>query len=174
MKEKMKAKKRLELKEKGWSGEEIRKAEAALEKTGKDEAHFSLIVFWSALVVIIFANLVVSLVMIPFLIVLNQIVLYALIVILAGTIGFLYNFLITDIGYLKRKHHLWAGIIIPLLALANVAVMVLVSNRLITDLQVNNPPHNAWLAAVIFAAAFILPYVIDQIRLRFSRRAVPS
>lgn len=166
----MKAKKRLELKEKGWSEEELRKAETALERAEKHDVHFSKIVFWSALVVIIFANLVVSLILIPFLIVLNQLVLYAIVVLLAGTIGFLYNFLVTNIGHLERKHHLWAGVLVPLIALANVVVMVLVSNRFITDLQVNNPLHNAWLTALVFAVAFILPYAAGRLRMAVAGR----
>lgn len=160
----MKHHRKLELKEKGWSEAEIKHAESLLERDEKIDLHFSKMVFWSALVVIIFANLLISLILIPFLIVLNQLVLYSLIILLAGTIGFLYNFLITDIGHLERKHHVWAGIVVPLIALMNMIIMVFVSNRFITDLQINNPLHNAWLTALIFAVAFIIPYFFDKLR----------
>lgn len=163
----MKPSRKLELQEKGWSEEEIRKAEQTLENAERHDVHFSKIVFWSALVVIIFANLVVSLVLIPFLIVLNKWVLYSIIVLLAGTIGFLYNFLIMDIGHLEKKHHLLAGIIVPVLALANMIVMVLAANKFISDLQVENVQHNPWIVAVVFAVAFILPYAVDSVRRRF-------
>jgi len=159
----MKEKKRLELQEKGWSEEDIKKAEDVLEKEEKHDQHFSKIVFWSALIVIIFANLLVSLILIPFLIVLNQWVLYAIIVLLAGTIGFLYNFLVTDIGHLGKKHHLLAGIIIPILALANMIIMVITANHFIRDLKINNVQHNPWIIAVVFAIAFISPYLINKI-----------
>ena len=158
--------KKIELKEKGWSDEEIKKAQTILEKSEKYDVFFSKIVFWSALLVTIFANVLVSLILIPFLIVLNQWVLYYLIILLGGTIGFLYNFLITDIGHLEKKEHTLASIIIPVIALGNLVVMVIFSNRFIADLNVNNPPHNPWIVSAVFVVAFILPYIIDTIRKR--------
>ncbi len=160
----MHPKKKEGLFKKGWTAEEIKKAEAILDKTEPHHIFFSKITFWSALVVIIFANLLVSLVLIPFLIVLNQWILYFTIIILAGVIGFLYNFLILDLGYLEKKHHLLAGIIVPLLALANIVIMVLVSNRFIADLKIRTPLHNPWLIGLVFALAFITPYLIARIR----------
>jgi len=162
----MKEQKRSDLREKGWNENEIKKAENILEKEEKHDTHFSKIVFWSALVVIIFANLLVSLILIPFLIVLNKWLLYTTIIILASTVGFLYNFLITDIGHLARKHHLIAAIIIPILALANMLTMVFVSNRFIRELKIDNVQHNIWITAIVFAVAFILPYFLDQIRIK--------
>ena len=158
------SKKRGELSSKNWHDKEIKQAEKILERTEKHDVFFSKIIFWSALIVIIFANLIVSLVLIPFLIVLNQWVLYFTVVILAGTIGFLYTFLITDIGHLEKKHHILAGIIVPVLALANMTIMVIVSNRFIADLKINNPAHNPWLIAIVFVVAFILPYFIGLFR----------
>lgn len=152
------------LKEKGWSDKEIRKAERILKKEERHDVYYGKVVFWSALIVIIFANLLVSLILIPFLIVLNQVVLYSLVAVLAATIGFLYNFLITDIGHLKSKHHIIASIIIPILALINFFVMVFVSNQFILELQINNQPHNPWIMGIVFAVAFILPSIIDHIR----------
>jgi hypothetical protein len=155
--------KKAQLREKGWSTTEVDHAAAILEKAAQHDLHFSKMVFWSALVVIIFANLLISLILIPFLIVLNTYILFALLVLLGGTIGFLYNFLITDIGLLEKKQHRRASVIIPLIALGNMLVMVWVSNRFITDLQVQNTPHNIWVVSGVFVVAFILPYVIDQI-----------
>jgi len=169
----MKEHKKLKLQEKGWKEEEIKKAEGILEKEEKHDTHFSKIVFWSALVVIIFANLLVSLILIPFLIVLNKWLLYTIIIILAGTVGFLYNFLIMDIGHLEKKHHLMAGIIVPVLALANMIIMVFVSNRFIRDLKVDNVQHNIWITAIVFAVAFIIPYIFYKIitKIKESRKA---
>lgn len=170
----MKLKKREELLAKGWQEQEVKKAEEILEREEKHDVFFSKIVFWSAMVVIIFANLLVSLLLIPFLIALNRFFLHAIVVVLAATVGFLYNFLITDIGHLEKKHHIWAGILVPILALANMVVMVIVSNKFIERLEIPIEQHNPLLTAVIFAVAFILPYILDRIRIRISegRRAV--
>jgi len=170
----MKLQKREELLAKGWQEQEVKKAEEILEKEEKHDVFFSKIVFWSAMVVIVFANLLVSLILIPFMIALDRFFLHAIVVVLAGTVGFLYNFLITDIGHLEKKHHILAGIIVPVLALANMIIMVIISNRFIEKLEIQIEQHNPWLTAGIFAVAFILPYIIDRIRIMVSesRKAV--
>lgn len=160
------------LQQKGWKDTEIRKAEAVLGRELRYDVHFSKMVFWSAIIVIVFANMVVAGVLIPFLIALNEWVLYGAVILLAGTVGFLYNFLITDIGHLERKHHLWAGILVPLLALGNIVVVVILSNRFIEDAKIQNVPHDPYIIGIVFAIAFILPYVIDRLRLMVMERKV--
>ena len=159
----MKKETKKKLKIKGWEDKEIEDAEKELEKEAQHDAHFSKIVFWSALVVIIFANFVVSMVLIPFLIALQQLYLYVFVVILGGVVGFLYKFLITDIGHLEKKHHIAAGIIIPIIALANMIIVVLAANNFILDLKIQTAPHSPWVVAAIFAVAFILPYLFGKI-----------
>ncbi len=152
------------LKEKGWNDQDIRRAEQALEHAEKYDAHFSKIVFWSALLVIVFANVIVSLILIPIMVAITSEMVYVLVAILAGMIGFLYNFLITDIGHLERKHHLWAGILVPLLAVVNMVMVVTWSNQFITKLPVQNLPQNPWGLGMVFAVAFILPAVVGMIK----------
>ncbi len=161
----MKLQRREELRQKGWREDELAKAEAILNKSTQHDIFFSKIVFWSAMVVIVFANLLISIILIPFLIALYDLVLYAIVAVLGLVIGFLYNFLITDIGLLETKHHRVASVIIPIVAMSNVVVMVVTSNRFIESIQLNNPPHNPWVVAAVFGGAFILPYIADQIRL---------
>jgi|SRR3989344_3836647 len=161
----MKVERRRELAQKGWREDELRRAEEILDRATAHDLFFSKIVFWSALLVIVFANLTVALILIPFLIALDTGFLYGIIAVLAITIGFLYNFLITDIGLLEKKHHRIASVIVPLIGAGNAVIMVLISNRFVESLQLNLQPHNPWIVAAIFAGAFILPYVADQIRM---------
>jgi len=156
--------------EKGWQEEEIKKAEAELDRSEHHDIFFSRMVFWSSMIVIVFANLLVSLVLIPFLIVFNNWILFPIIILLAGSIGFLYNLLITDVNHLETRHHLLAGILIPLIALTNMMLMVWVSNRFISDLNVQNQQHNLWAIAITFAVVLIIPAIIDKIRLHFKEK----
>ncbi len=155
--------KKIELQEKGWSEKEIKEAEALVEEDRKHDSHYAKILFWSALLVIIVGNFIVSIVLVPFLLVLNSYILFALVIILGGTIGFLYNFLITDIGHLEKKHHVFAGIVIPLVAVLNLGVVVYATNRFISQLEVANQ-HNPWVVSIVFATAVILPAIIDKLR----------
>ncbi|MDP3734227.1 MAG: hypothetical protein Q8R37_03280 [Nanoarchaeota archaeon] len=165
----MKEVRKQELLRKGWSQREITTAEAIVDRKLPHDVFFSQIVFWSALLVIVIGNIIVSFVAIPFLMFLNQWQLYVMIIILAGMIGFLYNFLINDIGHLERKHHVTASILIPVLAVVNLLIVVFVANTLIMDLGIKNDVHNPWALSIVFAVAFILPFIADQIRLAFKR-----
>ena len=160
----MKPKRKDELKEKGWDTSDIKNAEEILERSTRHDVFLSTLVFWSALVVIIFANVVVSFVLVPFLVVFDMWVLYTIIILLAGVVGFLYHFLISDIGHLETKHHILASIIVPVLALANMIVVVVVSNRCIEGVEIKNIPHNPYIIAIVFAVAFILPTIVLQIK----------
>ncbi len=159
----MRQDRKAELQRKGWTDKEVEHAEKVLERAERHDIFFSKLIFWSAVLVAVIGNLLVSLILIPFLIVLNSVVLYGAVAILAAVIGFVYNFLITDIGHLEKKHHLWAGILVPLLALVNILIVVGVANALIDDLRVENAPHNIWLVALVFVLAFILPYSVDRV-----------
>lgn len=160
----MKQQHKSNLLKKGWTIREISRAESILENKGWHDVHFSKIVFWSALIVIVFANVIVSLVMIPFLIVLDSWVLLSILVLLAWMVGFLYNFLITDIGHLEHKHHLMATIIIPVVALINLFIVVITSNSLIGELGVEKSQNNPWLIAIVFAVAFTIPALLGYLR----------
>lgn len=161
------------LRQKGWPEQDIKRAGQVLETTHHHDLFLSKIVFWSALIVIVFANLIVSLIMIPFLIVFSDWLIYIIIIILAGMIGFLYNFLITDIGYLEKKHHIIAGILIPVIAIANIFAMVFTANKFIATFKLTNV-HNPIIISIIFAVAFILPYFLDKLFLADKKKALLS
>jgi len=164
----MNPKRKAVLVHKGWGEKEIRHAEAVLERADRYDIFFSRMVFWSALLVIIFANLIVSLILIPFLIALEGWILYSAIILLGMMVGFVYNFLITDVSHLERKHHIWAGILVPLIAVLNMVGMVLVSNKVVAGLPIEITPNNPWIVAGVFVLAFVTPYIIDSI-LHFTR-----
>ncbi len=157
----------LQLLEKGWNEKEIQRAQAILSDTQHHDVHFAKIVFWTAIVVVIFANLMVSLVLIPFIVVFESWALYLVVILLAGSIGFLYNYLITDIGHLERHHHVAASIIIPIIALANMLITVTVSNRFMVELKIPNTAHDPWIVSIVFMAAFILPFVFEQMKIAY-------
>src|SRR3989344_3143247 len=155
---KISSQKKVQLQQKGWSDQDVRHAEVVLERSEKSDVFFSRIVFWTALVVIILGNFMASLLLIPFLVVFNTTMLYVVTVFLGGAIGFLYNFLINDVEHLETKHHLFATILIPLIAIINIFLVVIVSNTLISESNLKNDVHSPLITALIFAIALLLPY----------------
>src|SRR3989344_3882068 len=106
-----------------WSQRELQQAQRILKPHPQD-LHISRTVFWSALAVIIFANILAAFILVPFLIVLSNFALYSIIVILGGIIGLLYNHLLKDVSYLETHHHILASLILPFIAIANIVTVV--------------------------------------------------
>ncbi|MBN2421292.1 hypothetical protein JXB27_03370 [Candidatus Woesearchaeota archaeon] len=157
------------LAEKGWSSEEINKAASILH--GKEDAgqiYFSKqmnpIVYWLTLIISIIANMVVSVVLIPFMLaVQSATTLYSIIALLALSFGFFFNLLLTDIEHVDPRHHVIAGIFIPALAVINIFIVINVTNVLDKMFFGAQFKQNAIIIALVYVIAFIAPYLITRI-----------
>ena len=156
------------LREKGWEEKDIKKAmdiiesRKVIDKSGSFEA-MSRAVYWTALIITIIGNFLIGVVLVPFLLGLAQIQLYIVIATLAIAFGFLFNLLINDIEHVDYKHHIVAGIFIPMMAIITIYVVTSLTNDLSRVTGLKNP-HNPLLVSVVYVAAFITPYIIGKIR----------
>jgi hypothetical protein len=153
-----------ELKRKGWSAAEIQKAEQTIrERKMMDKSRTSVfsnkIVYWMVIAVIVLGNFIVSILLIPFLLVLNRLALNLVIILLGFAIGLLFNFLINDVEHIGKKHHLLAGFLIPILALVNISVMINVANAINSALSIGALKEDPVTLSIMYVAAFILPYL---------------
>ena len=148
------------LQEKGWSEKDIKKAESVLDRSTAHDQKMSQIVFYSAMLVVVFGNVMVTAALIPFLGVFPPFILYGTVAMLGLMIGFVYNFLIHDIAHLQKKHHIFGGILIPTIAVANILVMLIISAQYLPP----DVPHNPYITSVVFIIPFLLPYLIRRIR----------
>jgi hypothetical protein len=163
----MKHETRTALQQKGWSDGDIRKAEAILERSTIHDQKMSKLIFWSAMLVIIIGNIAVSFALIPFLGVFPPLVLYGTIGTLGLLIGFVYNFLIHDIAHLQRKHHIIAGILVPVVAVMNILLMLVISAQYLPP----DVPHNPVITSGVFVIPFLIPYVVSRLT---SKDAIPQ
>ncbi|MBI4149116.1 hypothetical protein HY491_01590 [Candidatus Woesearchaeota archaeon] len=123
-------------------------------------ASLNRIVYWTALLVAIVGNVIISAALIPFLIVLRDFPLTLVIFTLGLTFGMLFNQLIQDIEFVDRSHHIIAGIFIPGLAVVNIFIMTRLANQFIALFQVQNTPHSPLIISVNYLVAFVLPLFI--------------
>jgi len=165
----MKDSTKLYLSKKGWSNQELNKAESILDKKSKHNKKFSKRVLLSSLLLVIIGNIVSAFILIPFLIFLPNYLLYGFIILLASLIGVLYNMLINDIGNLEKKHHLLASLVLPIVALINMFILVPITNELISKKKLD-PSSNPWTIAIVFSIAFILPYLITIIKSHWQKK----
>lgn len=152
---------------KGWQEEEAKKTMEMIHGEGKQEKHIEFrkemnkTVYWATLLVLTVANFLISLVLIPFLLILKPLQIGIIVVVLGVIFGMLFNLVIRDIEHIQTHHHMIAAIFIPALALINVFVMVEISNSLAERIGTAGY-ENPIFIAVLYIAAFLLPYIISQ------------
>ena len=157
------------LEKRGWSKKEIIKAVNIIKKAKqnkpKDIIFFEERIYWILLVVIIAANFAISVALIPILLTLRGVLLYFIIIVLGLIFGLLFELLIRSIEHLEKEHHLFLAVLIPLIALSNVFVISKISNNLTRTLNLTNF-QNPIVIALIYAASFVLPYIIYRFVLK--------
>ncbi len=152
------------LRKKGWPEEEIEKTVRILQageqkKSQSRIGSLSPLIYWGALVLTMVGNLIVSVVMVPFLVMLKGLELYFTIMILGGAFGLLFNLIINDIEHMDTEHHVVAGAFIPAIAAINVFIIVKLSNILGDALKINIK-QNAIFVSAVYVGAFMTPYLI--------------
>ncbi|MBI2650205.1 hypothetical protein HYX04_02725 [Candidatus Woesearchaeota archaeon] len=157
------------LEKKGWSKKEIIKAVGiirnAKQSKGKDIIFIEKRIYWILLAIIIAANFAISVALMPILMSLKGIFLYLVIITFGIVFGLLFELVIRSIEHLEKRHHQLLAVLIPLIALANAFVISKISNNLSNTLQLKNF-QNPILISVIYAASFVLPYIIYRFVLK--------
>ena len=157
------------LREKGWAEEEIAKTVNLLYSEEKQIKHqiFSSknsgLIYWVGLLIAIIGNLIISVIFIPFLMILNSLQLYIVMGIMGLIFGSMFNLIIKDIERIKNQHHVYAGVLIPALALITVFVMTQVANTF--NQIINNPnTHNPFIISIVYVLLFSFPYMWYKVK----------
>jgi len=143
--------------------ETINIIQKAKEKKSPKVKFLDSVIYWVLLIVAIIGNMVIAIILIPFLLAFKKIPLYFVIIILAAMFGFLFDQLIRDIKNLENKHLITAWIFIPALAIINTYYMASFANHLTRTLGLSLTLHSPILISIIYVFAFILPYIIHNI-----------
>ncbi len=146
------------LRAKGWSDEEIEHARGVIKQAeeAKHPAYKFLekAVFWGLLFLTLVGSFIVSVVLLPLLLVLPDLILALLLILFGLVFGSLFVFAIQDVEWLERKHHL--------ATLVGLATVALLNIRLIDGHTrgLSGQPHHTLLLGIIFALTLITPYAI--------------
>lgn len=152
--------------EKGWKKSDINKAIKIIGRAKKSKhPHIKLLdklVYWFSLLVAIIGNLIISVSLIPVLLALNGPQLYSVIITLGMAFGLLFELLVRGIENLEAKHHIFLGIIIPIVAVVS---FIIVSNSMKSMIGMESP-QNPLVVGIAYAASFMLPYLAYQLFLK--------
>ena len=160
------------LKEKNWSKKEIEQAIKIIShskrRKNKIVKLIDRFIYWVVLLVMIFGNLVISIILVPFLLALRSAQLYLVVITLGMAFGLFFDLLIRDIDDLEKKHYIIAALFIPALAAIDVFYMTQFANFLEGLMKIENL-HNPLLAGIAYALAFILPYCTGRLVSNFKK-----
>lgn len=172
----------MELKEaiqkKPWSPEEKQRVLKIIEegKTKKSKLlHFlDELVYWVFLFIAIFGNFILSVVLVPFMLILTGFYLFIVLFIIGFAFGMLINAILKEIQKVEEKKHIIPVLLIVALALINIYIITRFTNQLEGLLELTTPAHNPVLISATYALAFILPYLYSEYRKATKKRALSS
>jgi len=146
---------------KGWARQEARRTSYILATAHEAKTpilkFFDSLVYWTALGIAILGNFVLSIVLIPFLLILSGLSLYFALLLIGLAFGALLDFLLRIIERIGRQDII-AEIFIPAIALINVYIMTNLANVLALKIQLPLGVHNPLLVSVTYVIAFTLPH----------------
>ncbi len=152
---------------KGWKKQEIIKAAKIMKEAAEARRHvhqkLDKFVYITAMIILIMCNFLGILILTPMIILFNGVELYLIIALFGVLFGVLFNFLIHSIEHLGDRHHIIAGIIIPMISLVDILLLMRMINKLseMFDITVEYSPT---IIIALFVAVFIIPYLFDVIR----------
>lgn len=157
----------INLKNKGWSDEEIFRAKNTMLNHDKKPLYqfFDKIIYWIALLILIFGNFFMSLLLIPSILLIEGILLYVIIGVIALLFGFFYDLIIRELEKLEIDHKIVEGLFIPVLSIINIYIIIGLVNYTVQKLNYENQ-NNLFVVGVIYITFFILPYIMNLIEHR--------
>ncbi len=120
--------------------------------------------YWVLLIIAILGNFVVSVILVPFLLILKGAALYFSLFFIGASFGWMFSFILHNLEKLQKEQHIIASLFIPALAVINVGIFAVLSNKLIILLKLTTPPHNPFLVGAVYVFGYVLPGSIAHLR----------
>lgn len=146
---------------KGWSKEEIVRAEKIINKAEKNK-HVNVkrvekSLYWFVLIIGLLGTVMLSLILIPVLMVNMTYWGYVITGVFGFLLGALIVMIIKDLHWLEHHHHVFISLLIPTLAVFNFFIIVNKVNLLNFSIGLNNF-NNPVFTSLIYLVCFLIPY----------------
>lgn len=115
--------------------------------------------FWITLLILTICSFMITLILVPFLLVLPNSLIYIIVVLLGFLFGLIFTFIVLDLEHLEKHHHIFAGFYIPLVALINMLILVALSKKIGEVLKITVQARDPLLISLFYVVSFILPYL---------------
>ena len=163
-----------QLLKKGFSKQEAMKTIGILAKAEQKKSarirFLDSIIYWVLLFVAIIGNMVIAIILIPFILTFRPVPLFFIIALLAAMFGFLMDTLIRDIESIEKKHLIIAWLLIPSLAVINIFYMTSFTDHLVDVFSMSLTMPSPFFISFVYVMAFTLPYIFhDQLQVFYKR-----
>jgi len=153
---------------KEWSADLAAKTEQILKRAEQRKPqwvkHLDKTLFWVLLLTAIVGNFIISVVLVPFLLIMKGPSLYFSLFFIGASFGWIFSFILHSLERIERHQHIINSIFIPCLALINVGIFAVLSNKLIILLDLTTPPHNPFFVGGFYVLGYVLPGAISHLR----------
>ncbi|MFH1399586.1 MAG: hypothetical protein ABIG95_05745 [Candidatus Woesearchaeota archaeon] len=112
------------------------------------------ILYWLVLLMLGLCNFLIFLALVPFMLFLSPSHLLIIFASIGLVFGLIFSFLINDIEHLQPRHHVFAALFIPAIALINITVLMGAASIL------NGEVVSAKAASLLYVVMFALPYMV--------------
>ena len=113
--------------------------------------------YWTGIAFLLVINFLITILLLPFILIMKGLSVYFIVASMGMLFGLIFNFLIKDLEHLERRHHLFAGLLIPLIAIMNLFVINFISRNMAVILNIRIS-HNPLVAGSIYLLAFMAPF----------------
>lgn len=122
------------------------------------------LVYFVLLFLGIIGNFIISVVLVPFMLVLSGIYLYITLFIIGLAFGALINVMLIEIHKIEQRVHIMPGVLMAALALINVYIMARLANLLMIKLHLYTPQHSPIILSTSYVLAFLIPHFITTVK----------
>jgi len=123
--------------------------------------------YWVFLFLVIVGNFIISVVLVPFFLVFRGFFLYFSLFFIGLSFGCLFGFILASLERMKTRQHIIWSIFIPALALINVGIFAVLSNKLIYLMKLSTPAHNPMLVGACYVFGYVIPSAILHLKKKF-------
>lgn len=117
------------------------------------------LLYWMGMLILVVSSFYMSLLLVPLMLLFDLAPLLFVVVLMGLFFGFIINYIVNNLEHLETKHHVFLGLITPLIAIANVFFVVTIAKRVGIALNMTIR-HDPYLISMVYLVALILPYLL--------------
>jgi hypothetical protein len=153
---------REKLRDRGWSEADIEKTMKIINNAEKNKDQklkiFEKFIYWIALLIAIIGNFIFSFVMMPIIIIVNNMNIYFIVIVLSVSFGVMFTAIVRDMD-LHIKHDVIVIFIVPVIAFINFFIITNLANEISLQNKIQSY-HAPGLVSLIYTVFFLAPYLI--------------